>query len=76
MCHEILFIFRVQSDADIIEFLRANTETCYHPTSSCKIGADDLSVLDEDFKVKAGFEITNFQSNKSFGELNKNLIRH
>ena len=44
--------FRVQSDKEIIEYLRGYAETCYHPTSSCRIGADDFSVCDSDFKVK------------------------
>ena len=35
-----------------MQFLRENVETCYHPVGSCKIGNDDWSPLDENFRVK------------------------
>ena len=35
-----------------MKFLRENVETCYHPVSSCKIGSDEMSPLDENFRVK------------------------
>ena len=43
---------RIQSDAEIVQFLRENVETCYHPVGSCKIGNDEMSPLDENFRVK------------------------
>ena len=27
-------------------------ETCYHPVSTCKIGSDDLSPVDTNFRLK------------------------
>ena len=42
----------VQTDLQIETWLRNNLETCYHPVSTCKIGKDDLSPVDTEFKLK------------------------
>jgi len=42
----------IQSDAQIEHWLRANLESTYHPVSTCRIGTDDESPVDADFKVK------------------------
>ena len=42
----------VQTDSQIESWLRDHLETCYHPVSTCKIGQDDLSPVDTDFKLK------------------------
>ena len=42
----------VQTDSEIETWLRNNLETCYHPVSTCKIGQDDLSPVDTEFKLK------------------------
>lgn len=42
----------IQTDDDIAHWLRHNLETCYHPTCTARIGPDDMSVCDTDFKVK------------------------
>jgi choline dehydrogenase len=36
----------VQSDADILRWLRSAAGTNYHPSCSCRMGTDDLSVTD------------------------------
>ncbi|MCF8159184.1 MAG: choline dehydrogenase [Polaromonas sp.] len=36
----------VQSDAEIDAHIRANAETAYHPSCSCRMGSDDMAVTD------------------------------
>ncbi len=40
-----------QSDREIEEMLRANIETAYHPSCTCKMGYDDEAVTDSQFRV-------------------------
>ncbi|MAI41927.1 MAG: hypothetical protein CMP95_05680 [Gammaproteobacteria bacterium] len=40
------------NDEDIAEFVRKNAETIYHPVGTCKMGNDDLAVVDERLRVK------------------------
>ena len=44
----------VQTDDEIDAWVRANVETAYHPTCTCKIGADDdpMAVLDPQCNVR------------------------
>jgi choline dehydrogenase len=44
----------VQSDAEIDAWVRANVESAYHPSCSCKMGADNdpLAVLDGQCRVR------------------------
>ena len=39
------------SDEDIVQFLRNKCNTIYHPVGTCKMGQDELSVVDEQLKV-------------------------
>ena len=41
----------VQTDAEIDAFVRAHGETSYHPSCSCTMGYDELSVVDNQGKV-------------------------
>jgi len=41
----------VQSDSDIDTYLRDAVESAYHPSCTCKMGSDDLSVVDSNCKV-------------------------
>ncbi|MCF8469113.1 MAG: choline dehydrogenase [Sneathiella sp.] len=41
----------VKTDAGIDAFVRENVETAYHPSCTCKMGMDDLSVVDSAGKV-------------------------
>jgi choline dehydrogenase len=36
----------VQSDVEIDAHIRANAETAYHPSCSCRMGIDDMAVTD------------------------------
>ena len=40
-----------QSDQDIANMLRKKIETAYHPSCTCRMGYDDLAVIDSQFKV-------------------------
>lgn len=44
----------IDSDEDIIEWVRNNAESAYHPSCTCKIGADDdgMAVLDPECRVR------------------------
>jgi len=42
----------VQSDEEITDFLRRKANTTYHPVGTCKMGSDDMAVVDERLRVK------------------------
>ncbi len=42
----------VQSDDEWLDFCRATGETVYHPTSTCRMGTDSASVVDENLRVR------------------------
>lgn len=39
------------TDAQLRDFVRGHASTLYHPTSTCKMGIDDLAVVDPTLKV-------------------------
>jgi len=41
----------VQSDSEIDAFIKDAVESAYHPSCTCKMGSDDLSVVDNECKV-------------------------
>lgn len=41
----------VQSDEDILEYIRNEAESVYHPVGTCKMGRDDMAVVDERLRV-------------------------
>lgn len=41
----------VQSDADLLSYIRAEAESVYHPVGTCKMGSDDMSVVDARLRV-------------------------
>lgn len=43
---------RVASEADWLAFCRESGETVYHPTSTCRMGTDAASVVDERLRVR------------------------
>ncbi len=43
---------RCTSDADLLAFARATGTTVFHPTSTCRMGADAAAVVDERLRVR------------------------
>ncbi len=43
---------RVQSDADWLAFCRESGDTVFHPTSTCRMGTDGASVVNERLRVR------------------------
>ena len=43
---------RLQSDAELESFARANVRTAMHPAGSCAMGAGDDAVLDAQLRVR------------------------
>ena len=48
---EDLFTAHVQTDEDIRQVLRDRSDTVYHPVGSCKMGVDDMAVVDARLRV-------------------------
>jgi choline dehydrogenase len=40
-----------QTDSELDAFARRKAETSHHPSCTCRMGADDLSVVDDDGRV-------------------------
>lgn len=43
---------QVQSDEEILSYIRAEAESVYHPVGTCKMGTDDMAVVDERLRVR------------------------
>jgi choline dehydrogenase len=43
---------QVQSDEEILDYIRANAESVYHPVGSCKMGKDKMAVVDSRLRVR------------------------
>ncbi len=43
---------QVQSDDEILDWARTTADTAYHPTCTCKMGQDDMAVVDEKLRVR------------------------
>jgi choline dehydrogenase len=43
--------FDAQSDDELNEYIRSKADTAYHPCGTCKMGVDDMAVVDQDLKV-------------------------
>jgi len=42
---------KTTSDAQLIEYIRNHAETIYHPVGTCKMGTDDMAVVDDRLRV-------------------------
>ena len=49
---EVLPGVRVTTDAEIAEFIRGATQTLYHPAGTCKMGKDEMAVVDAQLRVR------------------------
>jgi choline dehydrogenase-like flavoprotein len=43
---------KVQSDEDIRAWIRASAETIYHPVGTCRMGLDEMAVVDPQLRVR------------------------
>jgi choline dehydrogenase len=43
---------KVQTDEQIDAFVRASVDSAYHPCGTCKIGVDDMAVVDSELRVR------------------------
>ncbi|WP_297339317.1 GMC family oxidoreductase N-terminal domain-containing protein [Pseudophaeobacter sp.] len=50
--HKELFIKEEPDDAALEQHIRARSDTIYHPVGTCKMGQDDMAVVDPDLKVR------------------------
>ena len=41
----------VQTDDEILDYMRNYGQTTYHPTGTCKMGRDPMAVVDEKLRV-------------------------
>ena len=42
----------VETDAQLLDYARRRGGTVYHPTSTCKMGIDDMAVVDPQLRVR------------------------
>ena len=42
---------KLESDEELLSYIQENLETVYHPVGTCKMGQDDMAVVDEKLKV-------------------------
>ncbi len=41
----------IQSDDELLDWVKKNAETTYHPVGTCKMGSDPLAVVDDQLRV-------------------------
>ena len=41
----------IQADDELLDWVRKNAETTYHPVGTCKMGADPMAVVDDQLRV-------------------------
>ena len=41
-----------KSDDELDDYIKSKADTAYHPCGTCKMGVDDMAVVDENLKVK------------------------
>ena len=41
----------IDNDDDLLDWVRNNAETTYHPIGTCKMGSDPMSVVDDHLRV-------------------------
>jgi choline dehydrogenase len=41
----------IQSDSELLDWVKNNAETTYHPVGTCKMGSDPMAVVDDQLRV-------------------------
>jgi choline dehydrogenase len=41
----------IQSDDELLDWVKHNAETTYHPVGTCKMGSDPMAVVDDQLRV-------------------------
>jgi choline dehydrogenase len=63
----------VQTDAEIDAFVRENLESTYHPCGSCRMGTDEMAVVDPELRVRGVDRLRVIDSSVFPSEPNGNL---
>ena len=42
----------IQRDDELLDWVRYNAETTYHPVGTCKMGSDPMAVVDDQLRVR------------------------
>jgi len=50
--HKELFAADVSSDEGLMNHIRSKADTIYHPVGTCKMGVDDMAVVDPQLRVR------------------------
>ncbi len=50
--HKQLFLNGQESDAELERHIRQRADTIYHPVGTCKMGVDDMAVVDPQLRVR------------------------
>ena len=50
-CDEIAPGVNIQSDDELLDWVKKNAETTYHPVGTCKMGSDAMAVVDARLRV-------------------------
>jgi choline dehydrogenase len=49
---EIVPGINIQKDDELLDWVRNNAETTYHPVGTCKMGSDPMAVVDDQLRVR------------------------
>jgi choline dehydrogenase len=42
----------IQADDELLDWVKKNAETTYHPVGTCKMGSDPMAVVDDQLRVR------------------------
>lgn len=48
---DMVYPLDINDDTQLIEFIRQTADTEYHPVGTCKMGQDDMAVVDSELRV-------------------------
>jgi len=50
--HKELYVAAGKNDVELMQQIRARADTIYHPVDTCRMGADDMAVVDPQLRVR------------------------